>query len=273
MIAGPAALAGRQLFEPLAPWLGLLPNDRLPTCDELNLLLAREPSCRLADGRPMRCLLPERAGPGGYEAGIRAGGGIPTRPGDWHDCFNALVWRAFPASKEAINQRHCGEIARCPGAPARGPVRDALTQFDECGVLVVSHDPALCAGLAAHRWEAVFHGRREDVVAGMAFIVFGHATYDQLRAPFQGLCAKAVYRQVAPQWFDLAPEARWREADGWLSRWFREGLMRPKDLSPLPLLGVPGLTQESEAATYYQDTGQFRPLPAGRTPAPCWGTV
>jgi hypothetical protein len=36
-------------------------------------------------------------------------------------------------------------------------------------------------------------------------------------------------------------------------------LRHPRDLQPLPLLGIPGLVAESEDPAYYDDTWQFRP--------------
>jgi DUF3025 family protein len=273
MRGGPATLIGRRLFEPLAPWLTRLPADRLPQLVEINALLAESPAVRLADGRPLRCVAPSSADARGYEARILAAGEVSTRPDDWHDYFNALAWRAFPAAKAALNRRHGEEIATRAGEPGRGSVRDALTQFDECGVLVMSSDASLCRALAAHRWDEVLRGRRAEVLMGMDFIVFGHATYDQLRAPFAGLCGKAVYRVVPVEWFGLAWAGRVAEADRWLAAWIANHLAAPAQLSPLPLLGIPGVTPASEAEDFYLDTRQFRPLPPGREPASCLGAV
>ena len=36
-------------------------------------------------------------------------------------------------------------------------------------------------------------------------------------------------------------------------------LRHPRDLQPLPLLGIPGLVPESEDPAFYDDTWQFRP--------------
>ena len=273
MTGGLAALAGRRLFEPLAPWITRLPAERLPTLEELNAVLGGDPAVRLGDGRPLRCVPPHPADPRGYEARILETGEIPTRPGDRHDCFNALVWRAFPAAKAALNRRHGEALAGSEGNGRRGRVRDALTQFDECGILVTAADLSLCEGLAAHRWDEVFRGRRAEVRAGMDFLVFGHGSYDQLRTPFHGLCGKAVYRQVAPAWFGLSPAARVEEADRWLAAWIAGHLAAPAQLSPLPVLGIPGVTDASEAAAFYLDASQFRPMRAGRGAAPCWGAI
>jgi hypothetical protein len=46
-----------------------------------------------------------------YEARIWARGEVATRPGNWHDFFNALVWLTFPLAKAALNARHAGALA------------------------------------------------------------------------------------------------------------------------------------------------------------------
>ncbi|MCK6396827.1 DUF3025 domain-containing protein, partial [Zoogloea sp.] len=85
--------------------------------------------------------------------------------------------------------------------------------------------------------------------------------WDQLRAPFFGLCAKAIHRVAEAGWLALPPPARQAEADAWLAA----HLASPQQpfgkasLVPLPLLGIPGLTPASECADYYRDTRQFRP--------------
>jgi len=38
-----------------------------------------------------------------YELHIAQTGEVETRPGNWHDLFNALAWVAFPRRKAAIN--------------------------------------------------------------------------------------------------------------------------------------------------------------------------
>ena len=62
-------------------------------------------------------------------------------------------------------------------------------------------------------------------------------------------------------WLQLPAPARQAEADAWLA-----GRLADPDqafdkaaLSPLPLLGIPGVIADSECADYYRDTRQFRP--------------
>ena len=268
-LAIPAAFAERRLFEPIAPWLARFSTPGLPSRAALDALLAEAaPAACSGGGAPIRFAAPgdDEAG---YEARIFATGEVPTREADWHDFFNALTWCAWPRTKACCNRLHLDELrARdAAGLAGRGPRRDALTQFDECGIVVVSADPQVPALLAAHAWEEVFWNRREAVQRRTRFLVFGHGSWDQLRAPFPGLCAKAIHRVVDPAWLALPAAAARAETDAWLAARLAAtiGDFRPRSLAPLPLLGIPGVTPASESAGYYRDTRQFRPqrMPAG----------
>lgn len=260
----PAALADRTLFETLSLLLRRFDCLQLPDVVTLEALLQEvAPDTVTASGRPVRFV--SRPEPlTDYERRIYETGAVPTRESDWHDFFNALSWCVWPRSKAALNAAHVreAEARRAAGLMGRGARRDALTQFDECGLLVVSSDPVVPALLAAHEWLEVFWRRRGQLPGTTAFLVFGHGSWDQLRSPFVGLCAKALYRTVPSQWFDLPPRAQQAEADAWLAERIGSGeaLNAPRDLRPLPLLGIPGVTPANEDAGYYLDTRQFRPL-------------
>ena len=149
------------------------------------------------DGRQIR-FVPPRADGLAYECRIRATGAVETRPGNWHDFFNVLVWLTFPRTKLAISARHVQAMRRA-GA-VRGSERDALTHFDECGIVVLSSQPELLDLLRAFQWKALFVERRTEVVRAMRFFVFGHATYESLLNPFRGLTAKAILYGFDESW-------------------------------------------------------------------------
>ena len=261
--APPAAYAARPLFEPLAALLARFATLPLPDAGQLTRLLAEvAPEAVSGSGQPLRFALPH-AGEPGYEARIFASGEVPTRPDDWHDFFNALAWCVWPRAKAACNALHLRALAAAQEGPPgkRGAWRDALTQLDECGIVVVSADPQLPALLAAHAWEEVFWQRRASLAASTRFLVFGHGTWDQLRQPFFGLCAKALYRHVPPAWLALPPAVQQADSDHWLAAHLTEraAQLTPRDLKPLPLLGIPGVTPDNAAQAYYRDTRQFRP--------------
>ena len=251
----PADYAGRVLFEPLAPLLRGF--DTLPAPAALNDAL--RPTEMDAPPLP-RFVAAETLSYPSYEGHVAHHGEVPTRSHDWHDFFNALAWRIWPRSKAALNRAHIAALAaRPPGAP-RCRRRDALTQFDECGLLVVSHDARILDGLAHHAWHEVFVHARAGLAHSTRFLVFGHALWDQLRAPFHGLCAKTLHHQVLPTWFAQDTATQYADLDAWLATQILDPacITPPRQLYPLPALGIPGVTPESEEPEYYDDERQFR---------------
>ncbi len=256
-------LASRPLFEPISGWLRFFGGDAPPHVAALNAALAGLPSPpRAASGMSVCFVLPEQES-AGYEERVHARGEVETRPGNWHDFFNALAWLAYPQTKRILNGRHHAALqSQCrAGHSERGTVRDAVTQFDECGIVVVSASAVLLELLRAHAWKELFWQRRAEVARDMRFFVFGHATWDQLRTPFVGLTAKAVLLETEGSWLAGSQEKQRDDVDRQLVDLFTrpEAYARPRDFQPLPLLGLPGVTPENVDPAYYDDTRQFRP--------------
>ena len=186
-----------------------------------------------------------------------------TRPDNWHDFFNALVWLRFPRSKRALNDAHLRFIRRSGTRTQRGPVRDALTQFDESGIVVAATDASLLDLLAARRWNELFWARRADVMARMRFLVFGHGLYDALRAPFYCICGRAAAFVVDRAIIEGDAPSLCGAIDPLLAaRIAADYYPRPRALPALPLLGIPGVVADNASPVYYDDEQQFRPPPA-----------
>lgn len=218
--------------------------------------MAEEAGLATASGHPVRFALPA-ADRENYEQRVWRCGIVETRAENWHDCFNALIWLAFPRAKAALNALHLGE--KLPAAAGRGPARDAATHFDECGLVVVCCDPKLLELVRDFRWKELFWQRRREVGECMHFLVFGHGTCERLLAPFRGLTAKALLFDVEPAWFDLSAAPRLLDVDRRLAALIKAGgLASPRDLQPVPLLGIPGVVEDNRAESYYDDTWQFR---------------
>ncbi len=85
--------------------------------------------------------VPQSALPEGqaYEDFIFKTAQVPTRNG-LHDFFNGLCWHRFPLAKRRLNQLQAAEIQTQGVRATRGPVRDALTLFDENAVLMHAPD-------------------------------------------------------------------------------------------------------------------------------------
>ncbi len=241
------------LFDPLRQWLDQLPAR--PDTSALAILANKFP-IYTGNGRQVR-FVPPQADNLAYECRIWESGEVETRPDNWHDFFNALVWFAFPRTKTAVSASHVGAMA--PDGEARGTVRDALTHFDECGIVVLSANPALLDLLRNFEWKRLFLECRAEVLGNMRFVVFGHATYESLLKPFRGLTAKAILYDVDASWLQLPMAEQLAAVDVRLAADLASGrYARPRDFQPLPLLGIPGLIPESEDPAYFDDTWQFR---------------
>jgi hypothetical protein len=254
-------------FARRTPMLGPLREvaDRLPAIGWPNVEVlnhvAAESGRRIVNARGQRIVFAApRAGAGGFEARAYLTGEVEVRFIDWHDLLNALVWMTYPIAKAAINGRHNQALEQA-ATGERGPERDALTHFDEDGVVVLSADPALSELLRRFAWKELFWRQRAAVARSMRFFLFGHALCEKALAPFIGMTGKALL-------FDVAPDVLTRSADGLraevdrltaLHLWNPETLLRPRELAPLPVLGVPGWWPGNEREAFYEDTHYFRP--------------
>lgn len=244
------------LFAPLRRWLDQLPA--VPDSAAVAALAERFPIVA-ANGRCIRFVPPQADGMA-YERRVRETGEVETRPDNWHDFFNALVWLSFPQAKLALSAGHARAMALALAGEPRGSQRDALTHFDECGIVVVASRPELLDLLREFSWKALFAERRAEVMRAMRFFVFGHATYEALLNPFVGLTAKAVLHRVDDDWLAMSGPAQLAAVDALLAADLASGrYARPRDFSPLPVLGIPGVTADSELPAYYDDVRQFRP--------------
>jgi hypothetical protein len=204
-------------------------------------------------GEERRCDLP-------YERRVFELGEVVCRREDWHDLFNALVWLTFPRSKAAINARHVQEMAsELPGT--RGRARDALTLFDEGGLIVASADPDLTRLIREFRWKELFWSRRAQLARDVRFFAFGHALYEKALAPFVGITASALLLDVDATFMSADLDAQLSVADGRVAAILSapDIIRTPRDFSPVPVLGVPGWSPLTEDERFYDDAGYFRP--------------
>ncbi len=250
------------IYAPLQPAIACLPRESWPGHADLNRLAADVRNCR---GMPLRFVAPrdptQRHRPH-YEARIAATGEVETRRESWHDLFNALVWLTYPRAKAAINAQHAAILEGGGEAEARhrSPARDALTLFDEGGVIVASSSPEMHRLIADFRWKELFWERRAELLATTRFLAFGHACYEQSLAPYIGMVAKTLLVPVGHP-FPSAPMAEQLEqVDTWAARHFAHAanFPSPKTLPPMPVLGVPGWHPANEQEPFYDDAKHFR---------------
>lgn len=186
-----------------------------------------------------------------YEQFIFDTGRVPTRE-NLHDFFNGLCWRRFPLTKQRLNRLQAEQIAAAGVGAVRGPVRDALTLFDENAALLQAPQP-LWDALTARDWPRLFVTLR-PLWAQARLVLFGHALLEKLVTPYKSITAH-VFREPVPGALgdDLAA---W---DGWLAERMSAPVLAAKPFTPLPVLGVPGWWAPNHDPAYYADAEVFRP--------------
>ena len=203
-------------------------------------------------GRSMRFGPPDALPIGtAYEQHIFHSGECPTRD-NVHDFFNGLVWLEMPRTKGGMNAMQAGQIESQGVAATRGPVRDAITVFDENGAVLHAPEP-LWQALRARDWRRLFIELR-PLWAQALLLVVGHALLEKLARPRKNVTAHV--------WNVCAPAGSICEIDGWLAAELTAGRLAAKPFLPLPLLGVPGWWPGNEDVSFYDDPKVFRP--AGR---------
>ena len=261
------------VFDPLRDALARLPAAHWPTHEDLTAAAA---GLRVASGAALSFVPPRAAADSArryYELHIAATGEVETRPRNWHDLFNALVWITFPRAKARINAQHVAmlEAGGEHEARSRSPRRDALTLFDEGGVAVASSSPELLRLIVDFRWKELFWTRREELARHVAFAGFGHGMYEQSLAPFIGMVAKTVFLPVEAGFALLAPAERLARIDAMLDAHFADParFASPRLMAPMPVLGVPGWHASTAREDFYDDPVHFRgPRPHNARPLP-----
>ncbi|MEO7199378.1 MAG: DUF3025 domain-containing protein [Dokdonella sp.] len=206
-----------------------------------------------------------------YEQRI-ASGRIATRPGNWHDLLNALIWLRYPRIKQALNARQVAEIAEV-GPRQRSRAQCAMTHFDESGLIVLCADAELIAAWNDHDWPSLCHAHASAWEQRIAVCVFGHALLEHALLPATLLVGKAVLLR-APESVIAALGRRdadtLRDVDARVAVLIASAavLNDPQELRPLPVCGLPGWRRGGSEAAFYQDAPCFRPVRPGRVYPP-----
>lgn len=231
------------------PWLAPWREPGLRVSQAVASGLPLHEALNRAGAAPVRFVPQSELPPGeAYESYIFNSGQCPTREG-LHDFFNGLCWMRFPASKTRLNRLQAAEIAAAGIAPLRGPVRDALTVFDENAGLLLAPQP-LWDALLARDWRQLFVGLR-PLWRQARLELFGHALLEKLVFPRKAITVHVYRAQFA---IDSVVKL-----DPWLAADLTAAKLAGKPFTPLPVLGVPGWWAENEDFSFYDDSLVFRP--------------
>lgn len=199
-----------------------------------------------------------------YESFIQESKRIPTRQ-NTHDFLNGLSWIKYPSTKSSMLALQAAEVEKREEQnridsnqntgdkrlqTGRGPVRDAITVFDENGVLLQA-DERLWSALEERDWQSLFIKHRALWSSAKVWI-FGHALLEKLISPRPSMTGHVLRLKIP---LDLQES----QMDAWVSQHITQLNWATKPFTPLQVLGVPGWWPANEAPAFYADKQIFRP--------------
>ncbi len=173
--------------------------------------------------------------PGGYheyDRQISLHNQVPTRPGNWHDFFNFVIWASFPITKYALHglgYRAANEYLK-NNSFNRSRINDLVTLFDEGGVAIIIFDQELYNTLIVRdtlSLSEIGPKYQDDIQC----VIFGHALLESI---FFGRCtinafglmllADKTSKPTSPK-----ESIYFRDLDGIMSRFFSQTSIEEKD--------------------------------------------
>ncbi|MCK4865821.1 MAG: DUF3025 domain-containing protein [Gammaproteobacteria bacterium] len=200
-----------------------------------------------------------------YAPRIFLSGEIQTRTENWHDFFQFLTWFMFPKTKAIINAIHIPaaqeRIESETDLGRRSPIENMLSLFDEGGAVILCSDDSMLQLIRDFKWKELFWHRRDELETKLNLVTFGHALYEKGLSPYVGMTANCILLSVDENILQQTNQQQLDYIDNELAALFSKGdpYKKPKDLSPFPLLGLPGWDKDNVNESYYDNTNYFRP--------------
>ncbi len=259
------ALLQSPFFEPLHGVFQRYGKNDFPDLSDYNTLLAEQGLIVTHSGSTIK-FVEQELGKLGFEAQYEPrcylNGEVQTRENNLHDLFNAFVWLVFPQSKAAINARHYEALTNSliPLTSQRGSVRDMATLLDESGVIIPYADTEMAALLRDFKWKELFFHNREKTLSRMGFYIFGHGLYEKAISPYIGFTGQGLLLPVDNEFFSWSLPQRLAHLDVCVAAYLSEptNCQDTYELNPVPLLGIPGWSIDSEQESYYDNLKYFR---------------
>ena len=259
------------IFAPLKPWANKFSRfkEHWPGLDDYQKVLSALPQPILTQTGKKLAIVEQEGKPGHftehYAPRIYLTGEIQTRSENWHDFFQYLSWFMFPKTKAVINAIHIPaaqfRLEKGMDSGRRSTIENMLSLFDEGGAVILSSDESILKLIRDFQWQKLFWQRRQELESKLKFITFGHALYEKGLAPYVGMTANCILFHVDENVLQQTNQQQLKWIDEQLAALFSEGKTynKPKDLTPFPLLGLPGWDKNNESESYYDNVNYFRP--------------
>ena len=258
------------IFEPLKLWANNFSQfkDGWPGLNDYQAILSALPEPILTQSGKALKIVQQDGKPGHfsehYAPRIYLSGEIQTRTENWHDFFQFLTWFMFPKTKAIINAIHIPaaqvRIANNTDLGRRSPIENMLSLFDEGGAVILCSDDSMLQLIRDFKWKELFWQRRDELQSKLKLVTFGHALYEKGLSPYVGMTANCILLSAGENILQQTNQQQLDFIDSELAALLSKGepYKKPKDLSPFPLLGLPGWDKNNEMESYYDNTDYFR---------------
>jgi len=192
-----------------------------------------------------------------YEPRVYLKKELQTRTHNWHDFFNAVIWLRFTETKKILNQLHYFKVCGRDKGSNRTKLENKITQFDECGAVLISKNTHLLDLVKNHHWDKLFINNAQYFESDFRCIIFGHAIYEKALKPYIGLTCHCL--MIADeQMLENVKNDNYSILDSYLSElWQQQAKQESIKFQPFPLLGIPGYWPEQKTE-FYQNEHYFR---------------
>ena len=182
---------------------------------------------------------------------------LQTRTKNWHDFFNAMIWLNFPETKTVLNELHFNASTIRPRGSNRSTLENRITQFDECGAVILSSNRHLLELVEQHQWQSLFIDHGPAFKDDIHCVVFGHAIYEKEINPYIGMTCHCLLLENE----DMLIKAKtgdYSDLDDYLAdQWRNKISHNPEKFFAFPLLGTPGYWK-NQNKDFYQNKNYFR---------------
>ena len=192
-----------------------------------------------------------------YEPRIYLKKELQTRTENWHDFFNAMIWLNFPKTKTTLNELHFKASTNRPKGSNRSTLENRITQFDECGAVILSSQQHLLDLVEQHQWQSLFIDQQSAFKEDFHCVVFGHAIYEKEINPYIGMTCHCLLLENK-EMLEKAKTGDYSDLDHYLAdQWQNKISLNPVKFSAFPVLGTPGYWN-NQNEDFYQNKNYFR---------------
>jgi len=193
-----------------------------------------------------------------YEPRVYLKKELQTRTENWHDFFNAMIWMSFPQTKKTLNSLHYKTASNRDVGTNRSTLENRITQFDECGAIIVTTNKILLELIRKHQWNELFLEHKESFEDDVKCVVFGHAIFEKALAPYIGMTCHCILVEDEKLLKDIQ-EDNYASLDQYLAKlWKYEIAISASRFNAFPILGIPDYWSD-QSIEFYSNRNYFRP--------------